>query len=347
MTAKLDLKNKIINGAMDFWQRGTSFASIANATYFADRFVYQKTGTMVHTTSRSTDVPTAAVGVASILLTPTTAQASLTASDYCHFSQRIEGNVLRTFKGKKMVLTFWVKAVKIGTYCVSLRNNASNKSLIKEYTISAANTWEKKTIRFTHDSTGTWVYDNGIGLRVSFAVATGSTFTTSTVNSWVNGEYYASTNQVNGVDNLANTFQVAEICLVEDNEGQTRTTDFTYAGRDYFEELQLCERYYEKTYNLSVNPGTAVAAGMWENYDSTGTTNGMSFSVWFRNRKRTTPTVTVYSPSGLINNVRSNDGAADRPATYSDQSEYGFRVGFTPSAISRVTQLHYIGDAEL
>jgi len=35
-------KNKIINGSLDIWQRGTSFTSIATGAYSVDRFKYYK-----------------------------------------------------------------------------------------------------------------------------------------------------------------------------------------------------------------------------------------------------------------------------------------------------------------
>ena len=348
MAVKLDLNNKIINGAMDFWQRGTSFATIANNTYFADRFVYQKTGTMVHTASKSTDVPTTAFGQSSILLTPTTAQASLTAGDFCHISQRIEGTILRTFKDKKMVLTFWVKAAKTGTYCVSFRNSASNRSLVKEYTVSTTNTWEKKTIHLTHDSTGTWVYDTGIGLRVSFAVATGSTFTTSTVNTWLTGEYYASTNQVNGVDNLADTFQITDVCLVEDNEGQTRSPSFTYATRTFMDELDLCHRYYEKSYNHDVAIGTVTDVNCTYIYNNNGTTFTLFPQVPFKQEKRVAPTVTVYNPStGASGSWQATSPVETYTAALLTALTRHMIVQVTSVVGGRLVRGHFTADAEL
>lgn len=247
MTVKLNLNNKIINGAMEYWQRGTSFASIANNAYHTDRFHYIKTGTMVHTVQRSTDVPTSAFGTYSLYADVTTAQSPLLVGSYVGILQHIEGNVLRTFKGKKMVLTFWVKAFKTGTYCVALRNGNSTKAYIMEYTVNASNVWEKKTLRFTHDTSGTWSYNTSIGITIVWTIASGSTFHTSP-NTWANGNFLATSNQVNGVDNVANDFYLADICLVEDNEGQTREPDFKLAGRDVFEELQLCQRYYQAHY---------------------------------------------------------------------------------------------------
>lgn len=251
MAVKLDLKNKIINGSLDYWQRNITFTSIVNDQYFADRFHYIKSGTMVHNISRSTDVPSTAFGIYSMLVDCTTAQASILAGSYAGVLQHIEGNMLRSFKGKKMVLNFWVKATQTGTYCVALRNGTSTKTYVMEYIINTTNTWEKKTLRFTHDTSGTWSYDNEKGLTVVWTIACGSTFQT-TANTWVNGNFLATNNQVNGVSSTDNNFQLSDICLVEDNEGQTRNPEFTLAGRDIFEELQLCQRYYETRFHFSV-----------------------------------------------------------------------------------------------
>jgi hypothetical protein len=179
-----------------------------------------------------------------MLIDCTTAQASILAGSYAGVLQHIEGNVLRSFKGKKMVLSFWVKATKTGTYCVALRNGTSTKAYIMEYSVSATNTWEKKTLRFTHDTTGTWSYDNTIGLTVVWTIAAGSTFQT-TANTWANGNFLATVNQVNACDAITNDFQLTDVCLQEDNDGQTRVPDFQLAGRDVFDELRLCQRYYE------------------------------------------------------------------------------------------------------
>ena len=244
MTVKLKLNNVVINGAFDFWQRNTSFAAIANNAYHADRFHYIKTGAMVQTITRSTDVPTSSNSTYSLLSTVTTIDASIAAGDYTGILQHIEGNVLRSFKSKKMVMTFWVKAFKTGTYCVSLRNGTATRSLVLEYTVNASNTWEKKTVRFTHDASGTWAYDTSIGLTAVFVQASGSTFNT-TAGTWQNGQYLATSNQVNGVDSVSNTFQLADICMVEDNDGQTRVPEFTLATNNLIEELQLCQRYYQ------------------------------------------------------------------------------------------------------
>jgi hypothetical protein len=232
-------KNYVINGAMDFWQRGTSFAAVANGIYTADRWQYTKVGTMVHTVSRSTDIPTGSLAQYSTFLDVTTAQAVIAAGDRMTIRQKIEGLIFAPLRGKTQVLKFKVKATKVGIYCISFRNSAEDRSLVKEYTVNTTNTWETKEISFTHDETGTWLYDTSVGLSVTFTIASGTTFQT-TANTWQTGNYIATSNQVNGVDNLANDFRITEVQL---EEGQS-ASNFERAGGNTINELLLCQRYY-------------------------------------------------------------------------------------------------------
>lgn len=348
MTVKLDLKNKLINGSFEYWQRNTTFAAIADATYTADRWIYSKTGTMVHTISRSTNVPSDAFGVYSLLATPTTAQASLLSTSLCTITQRMEGNVLRTIKGKKMVLKFRVKAFKTGVYCLALRNNANDRSLIKEYTVNASNTWETKTIRFTHDAAGTWLYDTGIGMRVTFTIASGSNFIT-TKDVWQNGNFLATSSQVNGVDSISNTFQIADVCLVEDNDGATRDPEFQLAGRDLFEELQLCQRYYEKSYEIGTNPGTVTNTGFTSGTAAVTSTAMVELSTAFKSMKRAVPTMSWYSnSSGAINAIRGSD-ASDKTVS-SSTAPSTQNTGYptvTANQSGILVFAHWTADAEL
>jgi hypothetical protein len=320
---KLSLNNKIINGSFEYWQRGTSFATIANNIYHTDRFHYIKSGTMVHTIARSTDVPTDAFGTYSLLADVTTSQASLLVGSYTGVLQHIEGSVLKTFKSKKMVLTFRVKAFKTGTYCITLRNGTSTRAYIMEYTVNASNVWEKKVLRFTHDASGTWSYDNSIGLTIVWTIASGSTFHTSP-NTWVNGNFLATTNQVNGVDNSANDFRLADVCMVEDNEGQTREPEFVLAGRDIFEELQLCRRYYETSLGSSGTPAFF---------------NGQASKIWwvvYGSRKRVVPILAQFNQASGSVVVGGYQSGID-----------GFGAYLTGTVTGNANYIDFTADAEL
>lgn len=261
MSVKLDLKNKIINGNFQYFQRGVSLAMPNNtAAYLADRWTTHRVGaSWGYTVARSTDVPSTSTSEYSMQISTTTA-AAMAVGDYAIIEQRIEGNILRSFKNKKMVLTFWVKSTKTGVFCAQVcSSGVASRRYLVEYTVNASNTWEKKTFRFTHDSTGTWDYTTGAGLLLLFTIAAGNNFL-MTANSWQTtaANAFKTINQVNGMDNVANVFKITDVVMVEDNEGQTREPDFMYAGRDMFEELQLCQRYYEACSFTGMGPGRDV-----------------------------------------------------------------------------------------
>lgn len=239
------LKNVIIGG--DFgtnpWQRGTSLAGVANS-YTADRWQIGTVGTLVATVSKQSDAPTVAQASyytdSSLNVQVTTADASIATTDECIIEQHVEGYNFRTLAQRPMVFSFWVKAFKTGTYCVSFRNAGADRSYVAEYTINQSATWEKKTVTISASpSAGTWDYTNGIGLMVAFALSAGTNFQT-TANTWNVGNYLATSNQVNATDSTNNYFRVA---LVQLEAGSTATP---FEARSVQQELQLCQRYYQR-----------------------------------------------------------------------------------------------------
>lgn len=303
-------KNLLKNANFTLWQRGTSFATIADGTYTADRFVYLKSGAMVHTVSRDTDVPTVSQsGVLSnysLKLDCTTADASIAAGDYCRVSQRIEGYDWARVAQQDFVLTFWVKASKTGTYCVAFRNSGADRSFVAEYTISVANTWEKKTINVSASpSAGTWDYTNGVGLEVAWTLAGGSTYQT-TAGAWQTGNYFATSNQVNGTDDVANNFWLAQVQL------ELGSTASAFEIKTIDKEVEECQRYYEKSYVLETAPGTATFVN---SYGFRAAQADFTISIQFQTRKAKAPTVTLYNPnSGSSGTWRDGTASADKGA---------------------------------
>lgn len=235
-------QNAIIGGSLDVWQGATSFAAIAHATKLRNGFTYLKSGTMVHTAARNTDVPVPSDGLPnySVFLDCTTADADIAAGDYCQFRHCMEGYIFKHLKGRTATLSFWVKAHKTGIYCVAFHSSNGDRSYIAEYTVNVADTWELKTITLTFNASGgTWDYINGIGLNISWSLACGSTYH-GAAGSWLTGAYSATANQVNGVDSVDNDFRIAWIGLFE---GAVKT-DFAY--RPYAQELALRKRYYHE-----------------------------------------------------------------------------------------------------
>lgn len=286
-----DVKNYIINGDMRLAQRGTSFPAIVTSQYSLDQWVYAKSGAMVHTVSQDTDVPTfAQAGYLfqnSLRLNLTTPDDSIAAGDHCVIQQYIEGFNFANIAQKPFTLSFWVKATLAGTRCINIRNLGDDRSIIKEYTINAPNTWEKKTLTFVASpSAGSWNYTNGVGLKVSWTLVSGTTFQTSP-DSWQTGVFLSTSNQVNSVATGNTDFRITGVML---NEG-VAATPFKLFGEDVEGELAACQRYYE-------------ASGQtfrFQNIDTVGR-NSFCHSI-FSVRKRASPSVT------LNNTGQTNVGA--------------------------------------
>lgn len=329
-------ENLILNPLFDLWQRGSSFVSIANGAYGPDRFLYAKVGTMVHDLNKSTDIPANSLATYSAFLNVTTAQPLLGVADASLFEQRIEGYNLRKIKGKYFFLSFLVKASKIGTYCVSFRNGAANRSYVAEYTVNQANTWEKKSIRVKFDSTGTWAYDNSIGMMVSFVQAAGTSFQT-TAGSWQAGNFLSTVNQVNAVDAINNEFRVTQVQLHEGID----EIPFSEILRDIETEIELCQRYYEKSYELDVKHGTITSVGFTRETD---TNSDFRTTVVFKVRKRAIPIPKMYSyTTGSVDTMNTNSG--DVAVTYSGVGTVSFEVLSNIAATHR--GWHWTADSEL
>lgn len=339
-------RNAIINGAFDIWQENSSFASAADGTYTADMWVYGKQGAMVHDISRSTDVPTVAQAGRlfnySALIDCQTVDSSIGSTDICAFEQKIEGYNWLPLAQKALVLSFWVKATKTGTYCVSLRNNRSgtpDRSYVAEYTVSQSDTWEFKTVTFSASpSAGTWNYTNGNGCSLSFCLAGGSSFQT-TAGAWQTGNYLCTSNQVNACDSTSNNFRVTAVQL------EIGSLPTPFEGRTFQEERRLCQRYWESSYEYGSAPGTSSSNGKFSY--SVSSSGGFVATVPFKVVKRTTSSNTFYSITGASGNLRNETSSADVAASPAMSSETG--VGIDKGGLTSGHSIsgHFVANARL
>jgi hypothetical protein len=317
-------KNYIINGNMSISQRNLTFTSIADSTYMMDRFQYLKSGAMVHTVTRDTDVPTfAEAGYLfqnSLRLNLTTPDTAIAATDYNWITQKIEGYNFANLAQKPFTLSFWVKATLPGIYCVSFGNIAGDQNIPYEYTINAANTWEYKTVTVAASpAAGTWNYTSGIGLYVRFILAAGANFQFP-AGTWGSGNRWATANQINGVNTGATDFRLTGVMV---NEG-SQALSFRLFGGDFQGEVDACQRYYEKTYDLDTVPGTVTFTGaVSANHPGGVSVEG---NYYWRVTKRAVGGVTFYSPqTGATGVFRDTTNGVDRTTT-------ALRVGMNNTA---------------
>jgi hypothetical protein len=236
-------KNRIINGAMVIDQRNNGASVTVNGFgYTLDRYFANASETGKYTVQRNAGSVTPPVGFINYYGVTSSSAYSVTSGDYFGFAQPIEGlNVSDlawgTANAQTVTVSFWVRSSLTGTFGGALQNGASNRSYPFSYTISAANTWEQKSVTIAGDTTGTWLTTNGTGILVWFNLGTGSTRST-TANAWSAGEFLAPTGATSVVGTDGATFYITGVQL---EKGSTATS-FDY--RPFGTELALCQRYF-------------------------------------------------------------------------------------------------------
>ena len=256
-TVNLGRRNILYNGAMQVAQRGTSFSGgTSNALYTVDRFATAvgSSFNLDTTITQSTTVPSGE-GFKYSLKVEADAVVSTSSGQNGGITQRIEAQdvdrlVYGTSGAKTLTLSFWVRSNKTGIYCAQLQTNIGNSdaahrySHVKEYTISSANTWEKKTLTFP-GHTGQVINSspNNDGLRINWWL-TSDAADNQSADTWSQTPAYGSTsNQVDFMDSASNEWYLTG-CQLE--VGDTATE---FEHRSFGEELALCQRYYQTFQN--------------------------------------------------------------------------------------------------
>jgi hypothetical protein len=300
-TGSMGFRNRIINGNMAIDQRnaGASASLTSAQTYFLDRWfaVEDTDGTM--TIQQSSTAPTGFSN--SALLTTGTADSSLGATQICYVGQKIEGyNVADlawgTASAQTVTLSFWVRSSLTGTFGGAIANNAFNRSYPFTYTISAANTFEYKTITIAGDTTGTWLTTNSAGIQVFWGLGVGSTFS-GTAGAWAGSGFISATGATSVIGTAGATFYITGVQL----EAGTNASAFEQI--DYGRELIMCQRYFETNYDIGTTPanGTSTNDGYKAGIFTAGLLYGLH-PIKFTVTKRATPTITYYRPSQTATN---------------------------------------------
>jgi hypothetical protein len=236
-------KNAVINGGFDIWQRGTSITIGSDgAAFSADRFKGSYTGTGINVVAtQESDSPNAQTKF-SLKLTQTGGNAtSLTTYAVRTF---IEQNTILPLLGRACVASFWYKSSVTGTHAMRINGteNTSGTNQTATFTVSAANTWEFKTVAVT-----------------AFSAITTATATVTDRGAFID---LGPASQSNGQTSFASGayFQIAQLQL----EIGSVATSFSRSGGTIQGELAACQRYYFRTTtgtnNQLIGAGIATTA---------------------------------------------------------------------------------------
>ena len=288
-TVGLGTKNLVLNGDMRIDQRNAG-ASVTptNSQYHIDRWRAYLTQASKYTVQQSTTAPS---GFNYSLLATSSSAYTVGASDYFLLAQPIEGLnsahlAWGTSAAKTVTLSFWVRSSLTGTFGGAVGNAAGNRSYPYSYTISSADTWEKKTITISGDTSGTWVTTNASSVVIYWSLGSGSS-SSGTAGAWSGTYYDSATGATSVVGTNGATLYITGVQL---EVGENATP---FENRMYSQELAMCQRYYffqDQVQFIGYQPSGQLFAVM--NY--------------FPISMRASPTLTVFDYAGASGKVFLN-----------------------------------------
>ena len=356
-----ETKNLAINGAMDFWQRVESAVSTINTTattnaYASDMFTYVSGGGSTHNYSiqQSTNVPSIAqsgfLSSFSANFTRITGLSTFAAGDFTTpFVYHVEGLDYERIHGKTVTVGFWVNASVAGVYSLTLRNAGGSRSYVTTFTVLGANAWQFVAITVTLDNiNASWVFTNSDSLQIYIGTVAGTSFQASSTNQWVAGNFVFPAGGANWQATSGATLNIAQFSITEGSLG-VGPQGFQRAGKVYAQELQLCQRYYEKSYDVGTVLGTNAPGGAADfRVRNSSPTNAFG-NATFKAAKRVSPTLSFWnSQTGAANQAYSEDnGGAYAAASAYWNTTCINRIDASGASAGWTIEFHWAAEAGL
>lgn len=322
-------QNLIMNGGFDIWQRGTSFAYSGGAAIkLADRWKGSRSsGSSGATFSR---------------------QTGFNGAQYCMRVQRDSGNSatdnLRFFTQLETAKTIPLQSRRVVVSAdVRVGSNFSGTTIQALLAVGTGTDESYSGGSFTTGNTNVGaptITPTTTGTRYAwtfFLVPSTATELSVQFNYTPTGT--ASTNDY---------FEITNIKLEEGSMGTP------YAPEDPVRVLADCQRFYEKSFEVGTTPAQNIGAGTGEQTFiasvAAATTNRSPRVLFSQTKRKTAPTITLYSPSAASAQVYDQTAAGVcTAAAVVNNTQSGFHVTCTANAgttVGGVLAYHWTADAE-
>jgi len=318
----------IYNGDMQVSQRTASETGITDNRYSAcDRYKIEidscGTWTVIQETLTSGNAYDDGFRKA-LRLDCTTADASPASADAVVVSHRLEGQDLNVFKkgtssAETYTLAFWIKSNKTGTAQVNLQDQENTRMCSGQYTISSADTWEKKVINFAADTSGASNNDNTEFIRICWFFDAGSNYTSGAVpTAWE--AMSAGDKSVSDLAIADSTSNDVAITGVQLEVGTyTAATLPPFQHESWGDNVQRCKRYFNSLAHGAdpLDAATGQFFAMGQSHSSTSI-HGV---IVHEPEMRTTPSLEVSMGTNYMYRMGSNgEDYSDNFETYSTQT---------------------------
>jgi hypothetical protein len=329
MTTRLDSlqENILANGGFSIFQRG-GVSSAVNMTTSADyeapdRWLQWYTGTVTGnvTTERSSVSPNYRSKYSNKINFQRNSSTLVLS-----WEQRLEAIDAEPLINKeKLSLGVWVKSpiassqVRLTLLYPTVEDDHTSQTEITQETIDLSGTdWE--IVEFENKSVSVNM-NYGLAVRIEVLIPTGT-------------------------DASAESLYLTQAML---SSGST-ARDFRQYGGDLHDEIQKCQRFYEKSYNLDTEPGTITNVGRV--CSGPHSITGGPDMVHYKIKKRTNATPRLYSPAtGTIDRVYQAVGGPAGDIIPSiitaENSESRFHFDWSLTGGNVDLFYHWIADAEL
>lgn len=340
-------RNRIINGDMQVSQMNVGNAvTPATGGYILDQWHFG--GAVPASKLTFQQVADAPPGFKNSLKVTVAAQYAPAVGESLVLQQPIEGQNIAdigfgTANAKTVAVGVWVKSSVAGTYSCSLRNAASTRCYLGTIAIANPDVWAYQVIVLVADTAGAWATDNTCGMWLAFDLGSGAN-SNGAAGAWGAAANFRTVGSVTFVNQAAgSTFNITGVQFEKVPTGSSVGTAYEFLP--FYEQLRRCQRYYEKTYNQSTTPGTAIDIGHIH-HDFGAASISLGIHCAFKATKRAAPTITIYA-NGIANSPGTftyGGGAAAAAVRFPDDS--GFQM-YQNAVSTAYVGFHYTANAQM
>lgn len=326
--------NALINSCFDIAQLGTAFTSASTPannddTYLLDMWnLFSDGNDAVDVSQEATEVPVGATY--SIKL-------DVETSKRFGIVQFLEHINAKKFKGKYVSLSFWVKSANISAIRAAVLSWGSTADAVTSDIVSswaATPTW---AANWTAENTPAdlTVTSEWTEVKIENIYIDSATVNNLAVALWLPNE-----------ETIGDIIYISKVKL---NEGAVATP---YYPKPLLQELIDCQRFFEKSHNLTNAPTTAANIGAEMLSVGANGSNYVRGKVPFKVLKRTNPSIAIYDHAATVSRVTAvlqDTSESDNNSGYSIEGigQSGFYFWFNRAGSYSGCSFQWVADARL